>query len=73
MKSLDNSRWDCNKVFTELNEAIDGKLSGSKLITGIKQRMKFIFLERQISLLHSNREGLERLECRSSLPASKIM
>jgi len=49
----------CNKLFTELNEAIDGSGNGHKLIVGLKQRLKFPFLEPQIELLRSNLERLK--------------
>lgn len=50
---------DCNKIFSELNEALDSKSTGHKLIVGWKQRLRYPFLEPQINLL---RATLERLK-----------
>jgi hypothetical protein len=49
----------CHKVFTELNDTLDGSGSGSKLVLGWKQRLKYTFLEPQIDLLRTNLERLK--------------
>ncbi len=51
----------CNKLFTELNEAIDGGGDGSghKFIVELKRRLRFPFLEPQIELLRCNLERLK--------------
>ncbi len=53
---------ECNKIFQELNSALDGGKSqntGQKLILGWKDRVRFPFLEPQIELLRSNLERLK--------------
>ena len=54
---------ECHKVFKELNDAVDGKGkglgSGAKVILGLKQRLKYPFLEPQIELLKANLEKLK--------------
>lgn len=50
---------DCNKIFSELNGALDGTSTGNKLILGWKQRLKYPFLEPQIDLLRANLERLK--------------
>jgi hypothetical protein len=49
----------CHKVFAELNDTLDGSGSGSKLVLGWKQRLKYPFLEPQIDLLRTNLERLK--------------
>jgi hypothetical protein len=53
---------ECNKIFVDLNSALDGGKSqtqGSRLVLGWKDRLKFPFLEPQIELLRSNLERLK--------------
>ena len=50
---------DCNKVFSELDCSLDGRVSDSTLVLGWKQRLKFPFLETRIELLRSNLERLK--------------
>jgi hypothetical protein len=50
---------DCNKVFLELDNALDGGISNNTLVQGWKQRLKYPFLEPQIELLRSNLERLK--------------
>jgi hypothetical protein len=50
---------DCNKIFLELDDALDGGLSGNTVVLGWKQRLKYPFLEAQIELLRSNLERLK--------------
>lgn len=53
---------ECNKIFIELNNALDGGKSqtqGSRLVLGWKDRLKFSFLEPQVDLLRSNLERLK--------------
>lgn len=54
---------DCRRIFKELNDAVDGKGkgfgSGAKVILGLKQRLKYPFLEPQIELLKANLEKLK--------------
>lgn len=54
---------DCRKIFEDLNDAIDGNHKaggpGSKLIFGLKQRLKYPFLEPQIDLLRAKLEKLK--------------
>lgn len=53
---------ECNRIFVELNTALDGGKSqtqGGRLILGWKDRLKFSFLEPQIDLLRSNLERLK--------------
>ena len=50
---------DCNKVFLELDNALDGRISNNTLIQGWRQRLKYPFLEPQIELLRSNLERLK--------------
>ena len=53
---------ECNKIFVDLNKALDGSKSqtqGCKLVLGWKDRLKYPFLEPQIDLLRSNLERLK--------------
>ncbi|KAI9873532.1 MAG: hypothetical protein M1823_007897, partial [Watsoniomyces obsoletus] len=54
---------ECHKIFKELNDAVDGKGkalgSGAKVVLGLKQRLKYPFLEPQIELLKANLEKLK--------------
>ena len=54
---------ECHKIFKELNDAIEGGCksggSGSKLIMGLKQKLKYPFLEPQIDLLKAKLEKLK--------------
>ncbi|KIW99218.1 uncharacterized protein Z519_00881 [Cladophialophora bantiana CBS 173.52] len=59
LATTENLVESCNKLFTELNEAIDGGESGHKLIAEFKKRLRFPFLEPQIELLRSNLERLK--------------
>jgi hypothetical protein len=49
----------CNKIFSEMNRALDGRPSDNKLVIGWKQRLSYPFLEPQIELLRSNLERLK--------------
>ncbi len=54
---------DCHKIFKEINDAIDGSGktggAGFKMIIGLKQRLKYPFLEPQIDLLKAKLERLK--------------
>lgn len=50
---------DCYKVFSELEDSLDGRSSSSKLVSNWKHRLKYPFLEPQIDLLLSNLERLK--------------
>lgn len=50
---------DCQKVFSELEDSLDGRSSSSKLVSTWKHRLKYPFLEPQIDLLLSNLERLK--------------
>ena len=54
---------ECHRVFKELDDAVDGKGkgfgSGTKVILGLKQRLKYPFLEPQIDMLKANLEKLK--------------
>lgn len=49
----------CRKVFAELDDALDGRVSNNSVVTSWRQRLKFPFLEAQIELLRSNLERLK--------------
>ncbi|EXJ76440.1 uncharacterized protein A1O5_00948 [Cladophialophora psammophila CBS 110553] len=59
LATTENLVDSCNKLFTELNEAIDEGGNGHKLIVEFKKRLRFPFLEPQIELLRSNLERLK--------------
>lgn len=50
---------ECHKVFSELEDSLDGRSSSSKLVSIWKNRLKYPFLEPQIDLLRSNLERLK--------------
>src|ERR1700712_1210803 len=45
---------DCNKAFSELDDALDGRLTKNTVVMGWKQRLKYPYMEAQIELLRSN-------------------
>ena len=53
----------CHRIFKELDDALDGKGkgfgSGTKMILGLRQRLKYPFLEPQIELLKANLDKLK--------------
>lgn len=54
---------DCYKIFKEIDDTIEGKCKGGgagfKIIIGLKQRLKYAFLEPQIDLLQARLERLK--------------
>ena len=53
----------CEKIFSELNDAIDGGgtsgTAGGSIVLGMRQRLKFPFLQPQIDLLQAKLESLQ--------------
>ncbi len=59
LKTTQDLIASCQNVFTDIDAALDGRISNNSLVTGWRQRFKFSLVESQVELLRSNLERLK--------------